>query len=176
MSMRRHAAEGSTEVSLPITPMLDMAFQLLTFFIFTYHPSAMEGQMDLTLPSEAPPVAKDPSNVNPKAASDKDATIELPSDLTVIIRTQQDNIHNGIISALTVQESSGGTPLGADLDKLEKYLKEAQGRVSNKDAIKLQGDGRLKWNAVVQVMDVCRRAGFQNISLVRPPDFGLSSQ
>jgi len=176
MSARRHRGEGSPEVTLPITPMLDMAFQLLTFFIFTYHPSAMEGQMDLTLPSEAPKAAKDPSQVNPQAASDKDATIELPSDLTVIIRTQQDNIHNGIISALTVQESSGGTPLGSDLAQLEKYLKDAQQRVSNKDAIKLQGDGRLKWNAVVQVMDVCRRAGFNNISFVPPPDFGLSGQ
>ena len=40
-----------TGPELPITPMLDMAFQLLTFFIMTYRPSALEGHMDLTLPA-----------------------------------------------------------------------------------------------------------------------------
>jgi hypothetical protein len=29
---------------------------------------------------------------------------------------------------------------------------------------------------VVQVMDVCRRAGFKDISFVPPPDLGLSGQ
>ena len=29
-----------------ITPMLDMAFQLMAFFIMTYHPSALEGHID----------------------------------------------------------------------------------------------------------------------------------
>src|SRR5947207_2085199 len=46
----RPRSEAAPEVELPITPMLDMAFQLLTFFLFTYHPSALEGQMELALP------------------------------------------------------------------------------------------------------------------------------
>ena len=32
----------SSDVDIPITPMLDMAFQLLTFFILTYTPSPQE--------------------------------------------------------------------------------------------------------------------------------------
>ena len=28
-------------IEIPITPMLDMAFQLLTFFILTYHPTSV---------------------------------------------------------------------------------------------------------------------------------------
>src|ERR1700730_12908171 len=42
----KRKAQVSIEVEIPITPMLDMAFQLLVFFIFTYHPSAMEMHID----------------------------------------------------------------------------------------------------------------------------------
>src|SRR3954469_6358382 len=108
--MRRRGGDPNPEISLPITPMLDMAFQLLFFFIINYHPSALEGQMDLALPSKADVQAKDKSQVNPTSEANKD-TLELPSDLTVVIRTQQDGVNNGIISALTVQESSGPTTL-----------------------------------------------------------------
>ena len=52
-----------TEVDLPriITPMLDMSFQLLAFFIIMFHPSALEGQMALNLPAAGEAKAKDAS-------------------------------------------------------------------------------------------------------------------
>ena len=37
---------------LPITPMLDMSFQLLAFFILTFRPMPTEAQLALALPSE----------------------------------------------------------------------------------------------------------------------------
>lgn len=42
------------EVEVQITPMLDMAFQLLTFFILTYHPAPTEGQFSMNLLPAAP--------------------------------------------------------------------------------------------------------------------------
>src|SRR3954469_12161039 len=42
------------EVEIQITPMLDMAFQLLTFFILTYHPAPTEGQFNMNLLPAAP--------------------------------------------------------------------------------------------------------------------------
>lgn len=42
--------EGSaTDLGIIVTPMLDMAFQLLAFFIMTYHPPAREAVVDDTL-------------------------------------------------------------------------------------------------------------------------------
>src|SRR6476646_4343929 len=38
------------EPDLPITPMLDMTFQLLAFFVFTFRPQSSEAQIALTLP------------------------------------------------------------------------------------------------------------------------------
>ena len=173
MSARRNKSEAAPEVNLPITPMLDMAFQLLTFFIFTYHPSGLEGQMDLNLPSEKNARAKEKEMVDPNKKSDVQDLVP-PSDLTVIVRTQQDGVNNGIISALTLEQASGQKPVN-DLKALEAELTEAKKTAPN-DAIKIQGDGKLKWSAIVQVMDVCRRAGFNNISFVPPPDFGLAGQ
>ncbi|HZY87959.1 MAG TPA: biopolymer transporter ExbD [Gemmataceae bacterium] len=173
MNTRRAKGEAAAEVALPITPMLDMAFQLLMFFIFTYHPSGMEGQMDLSLPSDAKARAKTPDQVDPKAEADKNP-LEIPSDLTVIVRTQQDGVNNGIISALTLEQASGQKPVN-DLKALESELAEAR-KASSHPNIKIQGDGKLKWSAIVQVMDVCRKAGFNNISFVPPPDFNLAAQ
>ncbi len=39
------------EVELNLTAMLDMAFQLLAFFILTFKPTPTEGQIDLHMPS-----------------------------------------------------------------------------------------------------------------------------
>src|SRR5687768_10079620 len=41
---------GQIDPDLPITPMLDMTFQLLAFFITTFNPTPPEGHLDLALP------------------------------------------------------------------------------------------------------------------------------
>jgi biopolymer transport protein ExbD len=172
--MIHRKSEAGPEPNLPVTPMLDMAFQLLAFFVMTYHPSDLEGQMDLSLPSEKISKAEDQSKVDASAAADK-KPIDLPSNLTVQVRTQQDGIHNGMISALALQDEAGQQPVD-NLDKLKAVLEKKRETVENKDNIKLQADGKLKWDGVVQVMDVCRQAGFKNISFVPPPDYRLSGQ
>jgi biopolymer transport protein ExbD len=54
--MLSHAKKRPTtdfvEPDLPITPMLDMSFQLLAFFIMTFKPAPTEGQLMLALPKE----------------------------------------------------------------------------------------------------------------------------
>ena len=41
----KRKAESPLEPELPITPMLDLSFQILFFFVMTYHPSALEGHI-----------------------------------------------------------------------------------------------------------------------------------
>jgi biopolymer transport protein ExbD len=236
--MRRRKAEASgVEPTLPITPMLDMAFQLLAFFIFTYHPSDLEGQMDLSLPAEPVAQAHKPEQVDPTTKPDKNQDLELPADLTVLVKQRdrarfrltnalleamrkkgvpdsvvtkleplkdkgyerqtqfldelkllvdksdldrfQSTILNyareGEIIALHIDERSGQIHCDT-LDDLKKELVQLRGRVENKEAIKIQADKELSWDSAVRVMDVCRAAGFQNISFVAPADFRLSSQ
>ena len=166
----RRKPEAVPEPNLPVTPMLDMAFQLLAFFVMTYHPSDLEGQLDLNLATE-PVVAIRPD----LAAPPGEQAIQLPSNLAVIVRTQMDNVNNGRISALTLQDDAGPQPID-NLEKLAAELKKRQATVENKENIKIQADGKLKWEGVIQVMDVCQQAGFKNISFVPPPNFGMSGQ
>jgi biopolymer transport protein ExbD len=44
------------DVTLNLAAMLDMAFQLLAFFIITYHPPDVEGDIRLRLPPPVPTV------------------------------------------------------------------------------------------------------------------------
>ena len=65
-----------SEVELNIASMLDMAFQLLTFFILVFHPPPLEGQINLRLPppqpvigpGKTPPGATVMPNVEPAAS------------------------------------------------------------------------------------------------------------
>ena len=54
MSHRKKKKKGSENVELNLAAMLDMAFQLLAFFILTFKPSPVEGQINLKLPPPMP--------------------------------------------------------------------------------------------------------------------------
>src|SRR5438876_11104746 len=47
---KRRVSVGLVDPDLPITPMLDMSFQLMAFFIFTFRPAPTEGQIAMSLP------------------------------------------------------------------------------------------------------------------------------
>jgi biopolymer transport protein ExbD len=163
----RRKGDSAPEPTLPITPMLDMAFQLLTFFIFTYHPSDLEGQMDIGLPSRADTKSQQIRHRDPVMANPND--LDLPANVTVMVRTLQDGVNDGHISALTVETDSGREPVGS-LEKLLPALRRLGETVDNKSNVKLQADGKLKWSEVIAVMDACHKAGFTSVRFVAPPD------
>jgi biopolymer transport protein ExbD len=168
----KRKTEAGPQPNLPVTPMLDMAFQLLAFFVMTYHPSDLEGQMELSLPSEEVTKAQDASEVKDNAESDKDKPLDLPAKLSVMERTQRDGANNGLISGVGLQDEAGQqqVDVSTGLDKLLAELKKRREGLENNDNIKIQADRKLKWDKVVQVMDVCKQAGFKNISFVKPPE------
>jgi biopolymer transport protein ExbD len=151
-----------------ITPMLDLAFQVLLFFIMTYHPSQLEeGQMDLSLPDAAQSQAAKPEQADPKNSMPGD--LELPAEITVVVKTQHGATNQGDISELVVQESQGPHPV-ANSEALRKYLERARKALSNQRDIKIQADSKLRYAYVMEVMDMCTRAGFSNVSFGPPPD------
>jgi len=163
---RDHGIEP--DINQVITPMLDLAFQVLLFFIMTYHPSQLEeGQMNLSLPDSAQTQAAKADQADPKNSMPGD--LELPSEVTVLVKTQRGGASQGGISEITVQESQGQHPV-ADAQELGKYLAKARTSLSNQNDIKIQADSKLKYAYVMEVMDMCTRAGFRNVSFGPPPD------
>jgi biopolymer transport protein ExbD len=170
--MHHKKPEAGSEIVLPITPMLDMTFQLLFFFIINFHPADLEGQMDMALPSEDVKRAHNEKDVKKESAPEKNPQLEFPSDLTVKVRTQQDENSQGGISAIFVRNIEGKEELVNGLDGLKKYLEEKRASLANKEAIKVLGDSKLRLKWVLKVMDVCRAAGFKDVSFVPPEDLG----
>jgi biopolymer transport protein ExbD len=172
VSFRNRSKPGNpSKVVLPITPMLDMTFQLLFFFIVNFKatPTLQEGQLEMALPSEQ--ATSNPNNQveRPKG---NDPDIVFPADVTVKVRTQLVEGNAGFISALAVSVNEKEEQVDGGLKGLKAVLEAKREGLSQKDNIKVQGDGKLKVKEMMKVMDVCRQAGFTNVSMVPPEDFG----
>ena len=166
----RKKGEPSLEVNLPITPFLDMSFQLLFFFIMSFNPNTeFEGHMALALPSGLKKAAKDPSKIDPIAKDDKQ-DIEFKSEVSVFV-----TYHENSDPTVSVEDPKGKKLLGSDMSELVEHLKTVQKDLSEKQSISVQGDGNLRWGDMVRVMDACRTAGFKNVSFTAPPGFNLGT-
>jgi len=143
----------------------------LFFFVMNFNPADLEGQMDMALPSEDIKANKD-NKADPKAAVDKNKEPEFPSDLTVLVRTQQAEGSEGAISAIFVRKLQGKDDPVNGLDGLKRYLEEQRAKGDAKEGIKILGDSKLRIKHLMKVMDVCRAAGFQSTSLVKPDEIG----
>jgi len=146
-----------------ITPFLDMAFQILTFFVFTYNPTALEGQFTIALAAgESGGEQSKPVN-DPKVAP---VETRVKPSVSVIARTRQD----GKLESLEIVHGSGGRivikpPASAEsdvppeyfLDELHKRLIELKRQYETEDRIVLRCSLRMPWGLCMKIMDACRR-------------------
>jgi biopolymer transport protein ExbD len=192
--LRRGRQMMETEVQLPITPMLDMAFQLLAFFVFTFTPSALEeGAIDMNLPAVGEAQAKTPENVVPDVPSD----VELPKDVDVTVRitSPKEGQERGDVNQIYVEYQRPASKVLIDLnekevqelpqepaarrarrheilaEKLREQLAAKRDRLENKDDIRIEPDAQLKTDVLLQVVDAClvKGAGFKKPSFAPPP-------
>jgi biopolymer transport protein ExbD len=124
--------------------MLDMAFQLLTFFILTFRPAPIEGQISLRLPPPLPvtkgteTVGSDITNTNPVKGVDT-LTISVFADPA------------GEIGSLGVGET--GVP---NLTALDTRLQEIFGDKDNSfEQVIIQVGSNLRYDALMKVVDIC---------------------
>src|SRR5438067_13564030 len=94
---RRNRSGQHVDPDLPITPMLDMSFQLLAFFIFTFRPAPTEGQILLALPKQ---------EGSKTETAVPDAMDERPVKLTVTVAATAD----GRIADMTLREEDSAGP------------------------------------------------------------------
>ena len=162
---RRGRLQNDQEVMFPVTPMLDMAFQLLAFFILTFKAPTAETHLDLDLPATPaalPAAAKGQARAKPPRAADSD----LENDL--LVRAQADDL--GDLKTLRLGEA-----VLPDLETLGKRLTQYVGLLENKPLrVRLVADDTLRYESAAQIIAVCQTAGVTTIRLNQPgtvPDF-----
>lgn len=158
---RRRARRGESpeEVQFPVTPMLDMAFQLLAFFILTFQSPTSETRIDLYLPTT--PVALPGSSQGQARTSPPRRTdIDLENDLK--IRIKADDL--GDLRSIRL----GETPL-PDLDalgdRLRRYKSILEGRPLR---VRITADDRLRYEEAARVIGTCNASGVDSIRLGNP--------
>jgi len=142
------------DIELNVTAMLDMAFQLLTFFILTFRPAPVEGQVLLRMP---PPQPVTNVNSGQKAGSDASNTNPVQGLNTLLITAIANN--NGDIRQLAVGETTMSNSLGALGQKVGQLLGDEG---SAFDQVIIQVDSRLTYEALMKVIDVCTQQKLSN--------------
>ena len=151
---RRRRRSAPTEPDLPITPMLDMSFQLMAFFILTYRPAPTEAQLGLLLP---PPDGGGAAVPTPSLSTEDEELI-----------VQVYAAANGAIGDIVAAPKTGNVPLGPDTAKLFAYLKDkaAAAKAAGTAAPKLKFElgEQLNYQYVIKLLDEANRAGYDRIS------------
>ncbi len=146
---RKRKRRSQSDVELNLAAMLDMAFQLLTFFILTFRPAPIEGQISLRLPPpQAVVVAKDAQ----KAGQDTSNTNPVQGVNTLTISVFADP-QSGAIKSLGVGETQV-----AGLAALSGKLKEVFADPGNPfDQVIIQVSDTCRYDELMKVVDVCTR-------------------
>ncbi len=134
----------SMEIEIPVTPMLDMAFQLLTFFILTYRPAPSEGQFSMNLLPAQPATV-----ISKEAPKDESKSDVLPTEL----RTLQTVLRaggDGQIGQITLSDN----PI-AGLDALKTELESLVNdpNLQFEQAL-IKVDPALKYSELIKVVDI----------------------
>lgn len=150
---RKRKSRGKEEVELNLAAMLDMAFQLLAFFILTFKPSPIEGQITLRMP---PPQSITPVAGGVEAGKNEKSPDPLKGLKTLIITVMPNE--RGELGTLMVGEDLVGS-----LNRLNDRLKEI---FSNAGApfeqVVIQAGSDLRYDALMNVVDVCTRQVLPN--------------
>jgi biopolymer transport protein ExbD len=156
---RRYRPGPPEEVSFPVAPMLDMAFQLLAFFILTFKAPSAETHLDLHLPAN--PVAL-PSASGGEAHPIPVRNVDTDLENDLLIRAEADDL--GDLKALRLEDAR--LPDLVTLGKrLRRYTELLEGRPLR---IRLVADDRLRYELAARIIATCSAAGVTAIRLTQP--------
>lgn len=156
-----------SSTSIFITPMLDMSFQILAFFVFTYHPAPPEGHFPIVLAAGEAGGEQVPKNPEQMAAPGDPAL----RPLVTVLAKADGRGDLGQLEVLFAGKRDRISFEGREQVDPDKLLQALQARLLEirRQLPKDEGDGRslslllqasdgLQWEQSVRVMDACRRA------------------
>jgi len=148
------------DVELNLAAMLDMAFQLLAFFIFTFRPSPVEGQLALHMP-RALPVAQGSAEA-PVEASENQGGIFADNSFVLTVRADA----NGNVAGADLDFAGPafqGPANDANLRYLDGRLRDIFGfQETPFDQVVIRADPKLKYEELLKIVDVCLKQKMPN--------------
>lgn len=148
--MPKRREEPPVDVTLPITPMLDMSFQLLSFFVVTFRAPSQEGQLSVDLPRAD------------ASAQATETSFDAKDEYTITVNGDNDirslSLKGPTVTDKVVQDTGSLFKL---LEDVAKSKKDAANTVS----ITIEADERLVYAKLIEVMDVCKKAGFESMNM-----------
>ena len=144
---RRKKRRLQAEVELNLAAMLDMAFQLLAFFILTYQPLPVEGQISLRLPP-AQPVTTAKEGQKPGGDLENKNPVIGVNTLTISVFADP---RSGDIASLAIGESQ--VPGIAALDGRLRQVFTDPGNPF--DQVIIQVSDSCRYEELMKVIDVC---------------------
>lgn len=145
MSRASQRVRQQEDVEIPVTPMLDMAFQLLTFFILTYHPMPSEGQFAMTM-LPAAPATDFRAQATAEPAKPDDSLPAALRTLPTVLRAGE----AGKLGRVTIGETNVDG-MAALRKELETILKDP---TLPFDQALIKVDPSLRYSELMQVIDV----------------------
>lgn len=145
---RKLRAHG--EVELNMAAMLDMAFQLLAFFILTFRPSPVETQISLRMPPNEAVTKSAGASANPQPKEDFE-------NFRLLLNVQLLADANGQLTKVVVAEQSIQAPTA---EALYQALEQRLASIFSNDAsegVALQVQDTLQYESLLRVMDICGR-------------------
>lgn len=147
------------DVYFPVVPMLDMAFQLLAFFILTFQPPGRESRIDLDMPT-APVALPLPIPASTPSASKGASNQQEGETPDVVIRAEADP--EGGLASLRLQGTtfSGSNDLQGELRRL------VLARPDRTLTVGLVADEQLRYGQAARLLGACSNAGVTSVRLV----------
>ena len=156
---RRRRHKGTDKVELNLAAMLDMAFQLLAFFILTFRPAPIEGYLQLKLP---PPVPMTDVGAGTNDSTAVLAGVPANETLHLVIKSDPvgdvDRITIGRVGKPIVQGKLDHASLFLLQEKM-KFILEADTDVSH---VQLAVDGRLHYEELMKIIECCTKQVLAN--------------
>ena len=120
MKIRHSTGSGQDKIELQMTPMIDIVFQLLVFFIMTFKIVAQEGDFNIKMPLAAPreglpdDTQLPPMKVRLRAAPD--GSLALPISLNETNFDNWEGLHQYIIGIIGDERGPGSIQETAEVE------------------------------------------------------------
>lgn len=168
MYRRRKRHSKDEEVQINLAAMLDMAFQLLAFFILTFKPSPIEGHLAMRLP-RAGTVSTVAMASDSSAPSDVIAA-EIKESFLVVVHADA----SGRVSKVSVAPGGDvfeGPANSEHLSRLNRTMAEVFSQAGAYEQVEIVSAPTLRYDELMKIVDVCLRQQLPDGTLLQNISF-----